>query len=123
MKKRWFLAAACLWLCSLGHPTPSFAQRVIAVNNVAWKETAVRKVLHTFAYGGFATDAQIAAWAQMPPEEAIQEMLNFEPANEELSRAQDNTSDYADSLEALQAFLSTENEDRQPAPPNGWLSI
>ncbi|MGB0590643.1 MAG: InlB B-repeat-containing protein [Myxococcota bacterium] len=50
-----------------------------------WNGTAVRKVLQTFAWGGFATDDQIALWAAMPPTDAIEEMLTFEPINERLS--------------------------------------
>ncbi|MGB0592361.1 MAG: DUF1800 family protein [Myxococcota bacterium] len=50
-----------------------------------WGETAVRKVLQTFAWGGFPTEAQLTAWAEMPPEEAIEEMLTFEPTNDLLS--------------------------------------
>ena len=50
---------------------PGQSQRVTAqslglprVSDEQWDDTAVRKVLHTFAYGGHATDAQISAWAE-----------------------------------------------------------
>ena len=50
-----------------------------------WNGTAVRKVLQTFAWGGFASDEQIALWAAMPPGDAIDEMLTFSPVNDKLS--------------------------------------
>lgn len=34
----------------------------------SWNESAVRRVLHTFAYGGYATDAQIKSWSGMAPD-------------------------------------------------------
>lgn len=55
------------------------------VDNVTWDETAVRKVLHVFAFGGFASDAQISTWANMAPNEAIVEMLTLNPYNPKLS--------------------------------------
>lgn len=42
-----------------------------------WDETAVRRVLHSFAYGGGTTDAQIKAWADMGPGRAIVEILGM----------------------------------------------
>ncbi len=42
-----------------------------------WDETAVRKVLRTFAYGGHPTENQISVWADTNPEYAIVEMLEF----------------------------------------------
>jgi len=50
-----------------------------------WNETAVRKVLHIFTYGGHSTDEQITQWANMPPQNAIKEILSFEPSNLKLS--------------------------------------
>jgi hypothetical protein len=55
------------------------------ISDAAWDETAVRQVLHVFAFGGFASDAQIRAWADMPPTDAIKEMLTLDPVNEKLS--------------------------------------
>ena len=55
------------------------------VSDALWDDTAVRKVLRTFAYGGHATDVQIAAWAAMPPAQAIVEMLTFDEHNLKLS--------------------------------------
>lgn len=69
-----------------------------------WNETAVRKVLHTFAYGGFATDAQIKLWAQMPAGQAIVEMLDFNPVNPKLSPIEDYSAAHGYSLTALQDF-------------------
>jgi hypothetical protein len=66
-----------------------------AVNGVDWNTTAVRRVLHTFAYGGFASDAQIQTWADMTPQMAIAEMLTFAPANDRLSPPEpDNIQSY-----------------------------
>ena len=55
------------------------------VSAAAWTETAVRKVLRTFAFGGQASDAQIAAWAVVGPRTAIVQMLNFSEHNQQLS--------------------------------------
>lgn len=55
------------------------------VGNAAWNELAVRKVLPTFAFGGQASDAQIARWADMPPRAAIRQMLTFDEHNLRLS--------------------------------------
>ncbi|RBP53744.1 DUF1800 family protein [Arenicella xantha] len=50
-----------------------------------WNERAVRKVLKIFAFGGHARDAQIRLWADLDPELAIVEMLNFDKHNLKLS--------------------------------------
>lgn len=55
------------------------------VSDEEWSDTAVRKVLHTFAYGGHATDEQIATWADMSPAQAIAEILTFDEHNLKLS--------------------------------------
>lgn len=57
----------------------------LTISDAAWDETAVRQVLHVFAFGGFASDAQIRAWADMPPADAIKEILTFDTVNEKLS--------------------------------------
>jgi hypothetical protein len=57
------------------------------VSDDFWDETAVRKVLHTFAYGGQASDGQIRLWASMPPRAAIVQMLTFAEHNPLLSPA------------------------------------
>ncbi|MEM7169770.1 MAG: DUF1800 family protein [Pseudomonadota bacterium] len=51
-----------------------------------WGKPQVRKVLHAFAFGGFASDAQIRKWSEMPPRKAIKQMLNFKIVNRELSK-------------------------------------
>ncbi|HSC79951.1 MAG TPA: DUF1800 family protein, partial [Chitinolyticbacter sp.] len=67
-------------------PVPLPASSVLPpVSQAQWDETAVRNVLHTFAYGGQASDAQIQAWTQMAPQAAIVEMLTFAPFNPKLS--------------------------------------
>ena len=75
-----------------------------ALDPADWNETAVRKVLHGFAYAGLTTDAQISAWATMSADQAIVEMLSFEPYNQTLAPSQDGTSNHAASLAQLQDF-------------------
>ncbi len=55
------------------------------VNSQQWDEAAVRRVLHTFAYGGHATEAQIQAWGNLSPQVAITQMLTLQPFNPLLS--------------------------------------
>ena len=55
------------------------------VQRVDWNETSVRRVLQAFAFGGHASDDQIQRWAQLRPESAITQMLNFAPVNRLLS--------------------------------------
>lgn len=74
-----------------------------------WDETAVRKVLHTFAFGGFTTDEQIKLWAQMPPEQAIKEMLTFETVNEKVSPPDNSISPTDKTLKGLNTFFSTDS--------------
>lgn len=64
-------------------PPPGAGYRYLT--DAEWDEIAVRKVLQVFAYGGFAGDAQIRAWAGMPPMAAIAEMLTFDKVNLKLS--------------------------------------
>ncbi|WP_103918431.1 DUF1800 family protein [Candidatus Venteria ishoeyi] len=76
----------------------------------SWDETAVRKVLHTFAFGGFASDTQIQTWAGMVPILAIQEMLSADTLNAKLSPTDtlDNSLPDGD-LKTLSAFWSGED--------------
>ncbi|MBL4674423.1 MAG: hypothetical protein JKX81_19335, partial [Arenicella sp.] len=55
------------------------------LNRAEWNERAVRKVLKMFAFGGQAFDEQITSWANMLPNFAITEMLNFSEHNPKLS--------------------------------------
>lgn len=93
------------------------------VTDAQWDNTAVRKVLHTFAYGGFATDAQIQRWADMPPASAIVQILSFSPTNNTLSPPEDTQLqsvlyvDGADrTLEGLQGFWSSTTDPGNPTP-------
>ena len=83
------------------------------VSEDEWDDTAVRKVLHTFAYGGHATDEQIAAWADMQPDQAIVEMLTFEEHNLLLSPVTDSNYDQLDkrdgTLRGLGEFWSSDD--------------
>ncbi len=74
------------------------------VSNAQWDETAVRRVLNIFAYGGHASDAQIAQWAALSPETAIVQILSFSKTNPLLSPAEDASAQYGGSLLALQNF-------------------
>lgn len=109
---------------------PANAQQISAINTVInllllsgsrqtipdtsfWNETAVRKVLQTFAYGGFPTDAQITLWAEMTPGAAIDEIMTFAPYNSKLSPPDfDNLHAVSDgSLEGLGYFFSSDSFD------------
>lgn len=46
-----------------------------------WNETKIRKILHTFALGAQVTDQTILNWAEMPAEDAIQEILSLNVFN------------------------------------------
>lgn len=71
------------------------------VSNEDWDEIAVRKVLHLFAYAGFADDTQIKTWAEMDPGSAIVEMITFDTTNPYLSKA-----DEYDRLDRYDATLT-----------------
>jgi hypothetical protein len=85
------------------------------LSGAAWDETAVRKVLHAFAYGGQTTDRQIRLWADMPPQQAIVQMLTFDQHNAGLSVA--SAADYDrlyqrdGTLRSLGAFWSSSDAD------------
>lgn len=90
------------------------------VTDAAWDETAVRQVLHVFAFGGFATDAQITSWADMPPGDAIKQMLTFDTTNERLSPAASDSPPIHPkngSLRCLTTLLSVPSTDN-PIPSN-----
>ena len=92
------------------------------VSDDQWDDTAVRKVLHTFAYGGQASDQQINTWADMPPGQAIVEMLTFEPHNSKLSPVGSGDYDRLDikdgSLTGLAAFWASDDEDNGVYEPD-----
>lgn len=77
-----------------------------------WDERAVRKVLKVFAFGGHVFDSQILEWANMRPNDAIKEMLNFSEHNPKLSPIfpgdkYTETAQAHGTLEAFQNFLSS----------------
>lgn len=94
------------------------------VDEKIWDESAVRKVLHVFAFGSHATDEQIKTWAFMSPHLAIEEMLNFDDHNLRLSPASPLDSDQIatrpTTLRALADFWASNDpantvpEDRRP---------
>ncbi|MDH5231567.1 MAG: hypothetical protein OEY38_16015 [Gammaproteobacteria bacterium] len=88
-------------------PIHAFAYGFNTVDNSTWSKTAVRKILHTFTYGGFASDEQIERWAKQSPDVAINEILTFDALNEKLSPSQDASALHADNLQTLQEFWSS----------------
>lgn len=83
-------------------PLPTNGNRTVyTMPTTDWTETAVRKVLQLFAYGGFASDAQIKTWAGMKPEDAIDEILSLQPHNPKVS-----PSDPMDRLDATSGKLA-----------------
>lgn len=101
-------------------PPPSGPALFEPVSDAQWDETAVRKVLHAFAYGGQASEEQITLWARMTPDAAIMQMLTFDEHNLLLSPpARGNTDGLANrggSLRALSDFWSSDD------PANGVFS-
>jgi len=79
--RRWRCALTAFALCLA--PVGVQAQ-LTPVDPAQWDQTAVRKVLHTFAFGSHASDAQIATWAAMPPAQAIEEILDVGPFHPKL---------------------------------------
>lgn len=84
------------------------------VSKTLWTPTAVRKVLRTFAFGGQASDAQIATWATMKPQAAIVEMLTFDEHNLLLSPpdarlAKEGLHKRRQTLRALGDFWASDN--------------
>jgi hypothetical protein len=69
-----------------------------------WNTVAIRRILQAFAYGGRASDLQISRWANMAPEKAITEILNFDLENPGLLAEGDGNSSAisCDSLTELQ---------------------
>ncbi len=80
-------------LCESGQGSPLSDPPIVEdesfsmVSDEQWDETAVRKVLHLFAYGGFAPDEQIQVWADMDPGSAIVQMITLDTNNQLLSPA------------------------------------
>ena len=71
-----------------------------------WDELAVRKILHLFAYGSFATENQIKIWAEMNPQIAIKEILTFDFSNIKLSPPDSDKLNKYSSFEQLRDFWS-----------------
>ncbi len=101
------IAASCL-VCLSASPALSAGKKgFTAVSSEDWNRAAVRKVLHTFAFGGFATDQQIAKWARMKPYQAIRQMLTFRYINRRLSPPDPWIKGRDSTLESLQNFWSS----------------
>ena len=86
---KWALGGACvaatLAACGTEDPVPLPPNLFEAVTGSAWNQTAVRKVLHVFAFGGFASDEQIKIWATMDPAVAVREMITLDDFNEQVA--------------------------------------
>ncbi len=74
-----------------------------------WDELAVRKILHLFAYGSFATENQINIWVDMNPKLAIKEILTFDNSNIKLSPPQSDKLNQYKNLESLREFWNKTN--------------
>jgi hypothetical protein len=98
-------------------PTGTELPGLTTVDATTWDETAVRKVLYTFAFGGQATDDQIQRWAALAPGSAIVEMLRWDEHNSQLSAPgpQDNDNLLAanNNLNALSARWSSASADNR----------
>ena len=83
------------------------------VSEKTWDESAVRKVLHTFAFGSHASDSQIKLWADMSPHLAIVEMLNFDDHNLLLSTPSpldtDQVASRSTTMRALSDFWASDD--------------
>ncbi|MCJ8347803.1 DUF1800 family protein, partial [bacterium] len=82
-------------------------QEIPMIPDEDWDQAAVRKVLHTFSFGGFASDQQIEKWADMSPIQASEQILKMDPVNEKLSPADhyDNLQLRASNLSDLSSYL------------------
>ncbi len=116
MKTRSVIGVGLLALSTLLLPFQSFAAGLTPVSNQAWNQAAVRKVLHTFAYGGFATDYQIAKWADMIPEAAIRQILSFDNINYGLSPPHGITAWFGPYLSRLQELWSASQLSNRTCP-------
>ena len=100
-------------------PPPTAATSLFEiVSDATWDEAAVRQVLHTFAFGGHASDAQIRTWADMSPRTAIDEILVLTPTHAKLSapQADDDIGAHNASLETLAAHFASDAPRNRIAP-------
>ncbi len=90
-------------------PPPSGLFNV--VSGAVWNETAVRQVLHTFAFGGHASDSQIEIWADMDPLLAAREILVLTPRHDLLSPPDpiDELASKGATLEAVAAYWASDD--------------
>lgn len=90
-----------------------------SLTRAEWDTAAIRRVLHTFAYGGRASEAQVTRWAAMLPQHAITEMLNFDEHNLKLSPVAASDTDAVErqpgTLRALTQYWSR-NDRNNPVP-------
>ena len=110
----WMIALWFIWMGGCGEKTDPLPdggnnRTEYTISKAEWTETAVRKVLHTFAYGGFASDQQIKAWSEMEPQDAIEDILSAKVFNKRLSPPDpvDNLQDRGGTLQALRTFWAS----------------
>lgn len=56
------------------------------ISDQDWNEAAIRRILHTFAWGGPASDSQLSEWVKLGPDKAIVQILNADPLNSRLNQ-------------------------------------
>ncbi|NNE05824.1 MAG: DUF1800 family protein [Xanthomonadales bacterium] len=86
-----------------------------AVKKNNWDEAHVRRVLRAFAYGGFATDQQISSWAGMKPNQAVAQILTFDPVNNLLSAPDGEVGNHCGTLQEFQDFISSDDPNNPTA--------
>ena len=99
-------------------PAPPPPSLFPVVSDADWDESAVRQVLHVFAFGGHAPDAQISAWADMDPRLAVREMLILDPRHDKLSPPDplDSLAEKGGTLEGIRAFWAGDDPDNLIPP-------
>ncbi|MCZ6856205.1 MAG: DUF1800 family protein [Gammaproteobacteria bacterium] len=92
-------------------PPPGGTSSLPVISAALWDNTAVRQVLHTFAFGGHASDTQIQTWADMEPLEAVREILVVSPRHDALSPPDsfDPIADKGGTLEGMRAFWASDD--------------
>jgi len=119
MLKKSFLAVLLILIgCATVSKTGSSSSTTgfKTVSDQIWDETAVRRVLHTFAYGGQTTEDVIRQLANMPPEEAIKHILSFKNVNLTISNPVNTTQLWQKTdgtLRGLGEFWSSDDQNNE----------
>lgn len=86
LKKILTTASVVLITCNTYAGSTDVTAGFTTISNADWDEGAVRRVLHTFAYGGQTNEAMIIKLANMSPQAAIKKMLTFGKFNGSISK-------------------------------------